>query len=401
MMKELDLYTLTDQFLTDKVVDEFASAIWTERYSAAGDCQLIVQATPENVEMLTPGTYLALRGRKDTMILESQLIEKNLLTVTGRSLITFLDQRPAWFKNPDTSSTENIADYTDNTKTPGEFLADVVNKMVINTAPIVGLPRSNANLTWDSEEIPYLSLGYIDVSGTAKRLSIPIGPLYQGLVQVAEAEGLGITLYLESASPTAGYSLKFSVYRGLDHTTGGGAALIRLAPDIDSLQDIKEIHSNKEYKNVCYVYYQGKISKHLLNPTEPEPEGLDRRVIVTNAEGEPVGRKITSAGYYDRTQMHFYPGYTYSKVGDDEIAAFREQNAKDAFAKHNYIHSVDGQSSPQNDYVFGTDYGLGSIVELKGLTGTVSKARVTEFVRTQDQTGYKEYPTISLLDKPT
>jgi len=156
------------------------------------------------------------------------------------------------------------------------------------------------------------------------------------------------------------------------------------------LSGLKEIQSIREYKNVVYVYYQGEITKHLADPLLPEPEGLARRVMVTNAEGEPVGRKYTIAS----SGGHFYTGYT---VGTLEIAAFREQHAKDALANHNYIRAIDGQTSPQNDYKYGTDYGLGDILELEGLTGTLSKARVTEYIRTQDKIGEREYPTISVV----
>jgi hypothetical protein len=60
----MDLYTLTDTFLPDDPVDEFVSAIWTERYSTAGDVQLVVPATRRYMEQLADGRYLALRGSR-------------------------------------------------------------------------------------------------------------------------------------------------------------------------------------------------------------------------------------------------------------------------------------------------------------------------------------------------
>lgn len=409
----MDLYTLSDQFLPQGVLDEYVSAIWTERYTTAGDFRIVVQASPENLALLAPGTYLALRGSKEVMLIETHSIENNLLTVIGRTLVVFLDERPVWSKNPtpdaDSTTYDIVSDYTDDTKVPGAFISDVVNKMAINITPFTGggTAVTDASLPeWDNEEIPNLTLGAIDTSGTAKKLTAPIGPVYQGISQVADAEGVGIGLYLVSASPTLGFSLKFVTYRGVDRTTGSTNPLMRLSPEMDSLQDLKELHSIQGFKNICYVYYKGKVTKHLLYPDDTEPEGLDRRVLVTNAEGEPPGRKVTVApgsafGGLSRGG-YSWPGYTYTAPPDPAaIAAFREENARDAFAKHNYIHSVDGQSSPQNDYKYGVDYGLGDLVELEGITGTIAKARITEYVRTEDQTGYREYPTISIVDKPS
>jgi hypothetical protein len=128
----MDLYTLTDTFLPDDPVDEFVSAIWTERYSTAGDVQLVVPATRRYMEQLADGRYLALRGSKEVMTLETQSIEKGLMTVVGNSLVTFLNQRYAWYPtNAPLSGLDQsqwIADYTETAAKAGEFIANVVLK---------------------------------------------------------------------------------------------------------------------------------------------------------------------------------------------------------------------------------------------------------------------------------
>jgi len=380
----MDLYTLTDTFLANEPVDDFVSAIWTERYSIAGDCQLVVPATQELIDKLAPGTYLALRGTKEVMNLETQSIEKGMMTVIGNTLPKFLNERYAWFQKPVTLvDAPKIIDYTDETRKPGEFIAHVIDKMVINPVPMVG-GYDTANLDWPNEIIPNLTLGPVDTSGDVKRLTIPIGPLYDGISQIADKEGVGISLYLDSADPITGYVLKFTTYRGRDLTSDQSTyPLVRLVPELDSISDIKEIRSNSMYKNVAYVYLDwdvnGTVSTHLAEPSLPTPEGFDRRVLVVNPSTENTG--YGSGGY----------------IPSEELTAFREQSAKDALANANYINTIDGQTSPQNDYKFGVDYGLGDTIELEGLTGTISKSRVIEYIRSQDKTGEREYPTISVV----
>lgn len=398
----MDLYTLTDTFLPKDNIDVFVSAIWTERYSVAGDVQLVVPATSQNIDMLADGTFLAERGSKEVMVLETQSIENGLMTVVGRTLVTSLNQRYAWYVTREvplpSDRTQWITDYTENDAIAGQFIANVVLKMAIAPLPFAST-FVDLNLDWDLESIEHLSLGPVDTSGTTKRLTMPIGPLYDGIARVASDEGVGITMYVESANKITGYSLKFSTYRGLDHTTGGGAPLVRLTPDLDSIQDLKELRSIQEFKNVVYVFYQGKITKHLLDPSQPEPTGFDRRVLVRNAEGEPVaGTPITRYGLNDPRSNYSYTQYV---VGPADEAAFREQNARDSFANHNYIRSIDGQSSPVSDYKYGVHYGLGDIIELQGLTGLITKSRVTEYIRSQDKAGTKEYPTLSVLSPET
>lgn len=393
----MDLYTLDENFLANTNVEKFISAIWTERYSSAGDCQIVLPATDDNITKLAEGTFLALRGSDEVMILETQSIDNKLLTVVGKDLLSFLNERLAWFKNPAYNSLDDpppdlssrVIDLTLDTKKPGEFISYVVDKSVINTITFSG-DYADATLDWTEEVIPYLTLGDVDTSGVVKRLTAAVGPLYDSIQQVAEKEGVGISLYLESADGDTGYSLKFKTYRGVDHTTGGAGTLIRLSPDFETISDLKEVHSIADWKNVAYVYYQGEITKHLEDGVVTEPEGFDRRVLLTNAEGEPVGRKVTNR--FGGTDYG-----SYIVVGPTEIAAFRAQNAKDALANHNYIRTIDGQTSPHNEYKFGVDYGLGDLIELEGITGNITKSRVTEYIRSQDQNGEKEYPTISVV----
>jgi hypothetical protein len=396
----MDLYTLTPTFLADEPVDEFISAIWTERYTKHGDVQLKLAATARNLDLLREGTYLGLRGTKEIMQIDTQSIEDGVLTAIGNTLDeAVLMERFLWAANPEYDSsadvTTRVADYTDATRKPGEFMSHLVDRFVINT---VAFPSSDdqdeASLDWAMEEIAELSLGDIDTSGTVQRLTAPTGPLYTALEQLAGQHKVGMSLYLHSADEIAGYQLKFKTYQGLNRTSDQSTNnLVRLTPELDGISDIKEVRSIAQFKNVVYVYYQGEITKHLLDPTEPEPEGLERRVLVTDALGEPVGRKTSQyerVGWGDRS-------YTQTVIGPTEIAAFREQNAKDALANHNYIHSIDGETSPISEYKFGTDYNLGDLIELEGLTGAVAKAQITEYIRSQDQNGEKAYPTISVI----
>ncbi len=387
----MDLYTLTDTFLAKDDVEGYVSAIWTERYSTSGDCQLVLPATADNIDKLKEGTKLALRGTKEVMELQTQSIEDNTLTVVGKTITEFLNQRVVWFPNPtDSTAANRISDYTVDSEVLGQFLADVVDKMVIHPVPLNG-DYAPADLNWPYEVIPNLSLGAIDISDPPERWTIPIGPLYDGLSKLASDNFLGISLYLDSADRSAGYSLKFKVYKGVDHSTGGAGSLIRLTPAMDSITSIKELRSIANWKNVAYVYYQGIITKHLADPTAPEPQGFDRRVLLVTPQDQPVGHTVTNRG------PSGFGTYTTIEVGPEDIATFRAQAAKDALANNNYIRSIDGEATPISDYQFGVDYGLGDIIELESMTGVISKARVTEYIRSEDQTGEKGYPTITVV----
>ncbi len=391
----MDMYTMNENFISQSIVDEFISVVWVERYSQCGEVQLVTAATPDLIEMLAEGTFLGLRGTTEVMLLETQSIENELLTVQGKSLVNFLDQRLMWKENPDDDDADvRVKDYTVNEKV-GQAISDVVEAMVISATPFGGL-YADANLDWDAEEIEYLELGDIDTSGDDEDVTFTIGPLYQSISQVAEKFGVGISLYLESSDVDAGYVLKFKTYTGEDRTSDSMTnELVRLQPDLDSLSEIKELRSIQTYKNTAYVYFDGEISIHYEDPLNIQ-EGFARRVLVVDAENEALGWKPGPTSGWT-----FYPGGAagqWTMPPDPlELAAWREAHARDALANYNYIRAIDGQTSPDNEFQYGTDYGLGDVIELEGLSGNISVARITEFIRSQDRSGERQYPTISVV----
>jgi len=51
-----------------------------------------------------------------------------------------------------------------------------------------------------------------------------------------------------------------------------------------------------------------------------------------------------------------------------------------------------------SSYRYGVDYELGDIVKLVGDYGLEEKARVTEYIRSEDKTGKKAFPTLVTVD---
>src|SRR3954447_5992011 len=188
----MELYTLTSRFLPKESVGEFTSAIWTERYSSAGDVQLVVSPIPSMIELLAPGTFLGLRGTSEIMQIKSQSIENGLLTVIGTSMPEYLNQRQAWFKNATYDGSDpavpKAAERSEDTPA-GQLISSAVYETAISPTPFSTL-WSSINLDWTNDKIPGLALGRIDTNGAVKRLTFPLGPLYDGMQKLAQDEGV-------------------------------------------------------------------------------------------------------------------------------------------------------------------------------------------------------------------
>jgi len=363
------LYTMTEGFRRDQLIDGYNSAIWTERFFQSGDIELLCPLEKKFVELLSPGTMVGHGSSREVAVIENHEIEEGMLKVTGPMLDeALLKNRMAWFKNPD--GTDPPTSEFKLTSFPGEMLAVVLTDMVISPADWTG-GYASSNLDWDRDKIDNLTLGFISEGGLERPRTFPIGPLSDGLRSFATAQGMGFRIYLDSADDTD-YSLVFSAWFGRDLTSRqDDFPLVRLSPNLNSLLDTKEVLSISEYKNVAYVYFDGTVYTYYAEPDLPIPEGLDRRVMVREATGDPpVGL----------------------------LAEYLAQHAADAFANNNYIRAIDGQASIPSDYRYQVDYRLGDIIELEGITGNLAKARVTEYIRAEDETGDHEYPTVSVID---
>jgi hypothetical protein len=363
------LFTMTPGFLKDQLIDGYSSAIWTERFFQSGDVEILCPLEKRFVELLAPGTLVGHGSSREVAVIENHEVEDGLLKATGPMLDeALLKNRMAWFKNPE--GTDPPTSEFKLTSFPGEMLAVVLTDMVINPVDWTS-GYAAANLDWDRDKIPNLTLGFISEGGLERPRTFPIGPLSDGLRSFATAHGMGYRIYLESASDSD-YSLVFSAWFGRDLTSRQDEnPLVRLSPNLNSLMDTKEVLSISEYKNVAYVYYDGVVYTYYAEPDLPIPEGLDRRVMVREATGDPP------------------PG---------EVAEYLAQHAYDAFANNNYIRAIDGQASIPSPYRYQEHYRLGDIIELEGITGNLAKARVTEYIRAQDEGGDHEYPTVSVVD---
>lgn len=371
----MDLYTLNENFVRDESVEGFNSVIWTERYTKAGDFSLSVPPTQENIAKLQEGTFLWTPESDLVMLIETALIKDGQLKLTGFDILAFLNNRLI-------RTTSTHADrYWNIGGTPGGLMAYAVTAFVqaggfISTS-LVGIDGAR-------EVIPGFGVWSSDNTGASVTLAVPYGPLYDALVQIAETYQVGQKVYLDRIS-APGFNLLYKTYRGKDRTSAQSVNdIVVFSPKMDSLTDISELRSISGYKNVAYAFA----------PSAP-PE-----LVTGPGVAYADGAAATSMGFNRRVLMTFEDDLTTDKVGGDPnvLLAMLNQRAKDALANNNYTKVVDGEVVPQTQFQYGKHYGLGDIVELQSPRGFKTNARITEYIRSQDSTGERAYPTVTVID---
>jgi hypothetical protein len=362
----MEIYTLDETFLREYVIDEYVSALWVERFSKAGDCQIVLPATPDRVAKLAEGKFLAEKDSDELMLIESQLVENGLITIKGHTTETFFNERYIRLASGNEWSFNNVK--------PGTILSTIVHDVAITGAATVGVGGAE-------NVIPFLVIGDVDTSDPAITKKVGFGPAYEQMEPIAITSKLGTKIFLSRADPF-GYELTFTVYKGVDRTSAQlENDLVRFSSADDSLTNVKSISSITGYKTVVYVFPPSWSSATppvvVYSPgSSADARGFERRVLVIQASD--ISADQVSGG--------------------TTLVSLMTQAGTDALANNNYTKLVDGEVVPQPQYKYGVNYKLGDLIELVGSDGGVQKAQVTEYIRSKDATGEKAYPTVSVVD---
>lgn len=82
---------------------------------------------------------------------------------------------------------------------------------------------------------------------------------------------------------------------------------------------------------------------------------------------------------------------------DAETITKLNRSAASALAQYSQKVEIDAEVSENSQYVYGVDYKLGDIVQLDDGEGMSTKAIVSAYVISEDETGYKKYPKFSIF----
>lgn len=361
----MELYILDSLFRRIFVIDEFISLIWTERFNTYGDFQLDIYSEYKTRSILTPDTYLAMSSSNYIMRIESFEDDvdkdgKRILIVKGRSMEAILFDRVA----KDSISTLTISPQWTITDTPA-----AIARKIFHDICVTGILNSG-------DIIPGVVEGRLPSVG-ASTIAEPVDPITVNLkpttvydavaVQICAAWELGLR-FLRNDSTGQIY---FDIYSGDDRTSGQTTLTpVIFAPQLDNLQNTKELTTIDKSKNVAYVFSPDGFEMVYAFGVDPTVEGFERRVLVVNAND------VTSTSTTD------VPG-TLIQRGNQALAASRTSQL------------FDGEISQKSQYAYGKDYNLGDLVEIQNIDGIANDMRVTEQIFVSDQQGERSYPTLT------
>lgn len=359
----MELMVLDTEFNNSDTLDIFESLIWTDRYFECGDFEIYTPAETEMLNKLPKGYYLYLKESEHIMIVEDVEIDTDVeegahLKITGRSLESILDRRILWSQTVLSGSLQ-------------DGIEKLLNENVISPSD-------------ENRKIP----NFIFKESTDERITAltidaqyNLGDnLYDTIVDICKSFNVGFKVILNTSS-----QLEFSLYMGIDRSyeqTETSNPYAVFSPGYDNLMSSNYIESTRTLKNITLVGGEGEGSSKKTTTVysgSSAPTGLDRREVYTDASGISTnvnGSTISNTDYMNQLA----------------------QKGNETLAENIATISFEGEVDISATYSYDTDYYLGDIVQVENEFGNRARCRITEFIRSQDDTGIEYYPTFETLD---
>jgi len=336
---------------------------------------------------------------------------------------------------------------------PGIVMGQIVKKMLAPSPFEVsnGLPPF---INVDPDE-------YMASSGPIIEQIMPEKDAYDFLLDMAKTYNIDMSVRLDHNTAPTPNKLVFSTRDGIDLTSKGVNAyrMVRFSPNLQNFASIKELRSISDLKNVVIMrpptkiawmkpwrlrMYSLKSVFYDLNNNASSYQGSSRDTSIRSGDyafyfNYDYGNLLpTNVQGFNTETLHWYrfdrPAFnnpfkireifvdcediTEDMLGDSNdsnltklnvLLKLMKKKAKSTLKEHNKVDMLDGEVPPTPSYTDGDipltsfyeykqNYKLGDLVEMEGYYGNLVTGRVTEYIRSSDNTGIREYPTLVAED---
>lgn len=370
-------YVLDKEYKPFMVLEDYESAIWTERYWECGDFEITMYATDYSFMNLKTDMLVVNPESDRVMVIEKIEIETdiengNKIKLSGRSLESILDRRVVWGKKNFMAS--NSTD-TDPKGVPVvDVLEELINENIISPA---NASRKIDNFIFEKPTDKLIT----DTLIIAQYIG---DSLYDVIVSICKEMEMGFKIKLNSNN-----QFVLSFYLGKDRSFDNkeGNAYVIFSPNFENLIKSKYYESSKVYKNVAFVEGSADSNK---NPTfaysyfkinDKEPEGMNRKEVYVDASS-------TSTQKDDNTQMSM-----------TEYAAVLQEKGNEELADNDIESAFDGTLDTTGSFQYGKDFFEGDIVQVESEYGHQTKVRVIEMILADDGSDASKtcYPTFKQI----
>ena len=314
----MELYIYNSSFDLLGVVDIFDSLRWRRRYFQAGEMELHLRPSPENIKLFADENIISRRDAVEAAIIENISLNDDVLIIKGRFLSSLLERRIVW------------------TKTTLSTTAEIAMRTLVS----------------NMEPIPNLELGELKSYTELVDLQVTYKNVADTLTKIAKVSNTG---YIVKFNRTDRKML-FECYQGLDRSTGQSTNPRAIfAAEFENVTDSRYSLATENLKTVALVGGEGEGDDRIL-VTVGEAEGMERREMFVDAKSI---KKDT--------------------LTDLEYQALLTQKGLEALAESTKSETFESIVNTESNLVYKKDFDLGDIVTCRKMAWNKSiDVRITE-----------------------
>lgn len=360
----MDIRVLDQNFVLVAIIDSFDSFIWTERFQKLGDYVLSISADHPSRGYLIDDNYLQIDDSNRLMIIDTRYTKTdpdtgNTMTYNGYSLEVILKYRRILKQTILDGNLQNE-------------IERVLNENVISPTEDPD-ERTIPELRFRASTDPRITELTVEVQTTGDYVSDVVEAL-------CTTNNIGWRIvYEEGPQPFV-----FELYAGVDRSYDQEAnPYVVFSPSYDNILNTEFVQSKANQWTMTRVAGEGEGADRITtdvyaDPEGSRPKGLKRREGWTDARD--ISKTVESG---QLTDEEYHKELT--SRGDADLA------------DHIYIEAFDGEADTSSQYVFDRDYFMGDVVQIQDVYENSAKVRATEYIRSWEASGVKDYPTFSAV----
>lgn len=334
----MELQILDQELDTIDVIDEFDSLIWTERYNKCGDFELYAPVSAKLLGIATAGNYARYSGSKDLMIIENHELRTDhdsgiKMLVAGSSLASILKRRLIY-------GTEILLGDLDTN----------IHRLFDNN--VISPEDPNRRI----ERFRYIA----SQDPVVKAADIASQHTYDNLYEVIEKRCNETDIGFK-VEVTDDDLFNFSLYAGVDRSYDQDEnAFVVFSPGFDNLLNSEYRFDMRSYANTAVVGGEGEGSERIFIHLGDD-RSMDRYELFVDARdisSKPGNETLTPEQYRDQL----------AKRGSEKLI------------ERKTLETFEGEVDATTMFKYGTDFGLGDIVQIENEYNMVGRSRVSEII---------------------
>ena len=381
----MDVFTLKTEtnennfeyYVPDTTLTGWTSAIWTERYNDISDFKLVFKDTPNSraIMQLSYGggvsyqpTLLGCNTSNEVMIVDTietkySIDHGPVIEISGKSILDILNYRvytmSSFYDGGPNRRTFNGDKREEYLKVV--YDNDNIPKRIVDTINYYGASAVVNNVVFSDEGVkcPFIAENSVTRSITKNKNEMKPALIWPTIKTMLDEYHLGI-----------------QVERVHDRRVRGSQAVFRIS--VFEGRDLSDRIIFSEDNNTLVSSSRLQTTKKSVN-----------RILA-------LGRDYSYR--YDKP-VRDNPGFVWDHKGFGlhygfiNNAEFNNIDATIMFQENPVRDILSGEVAPSNIYEYRRDYYRGDKVAFKAFDGTLTKMYVKEFIYSEDENGFKQYPT--------